>query len=103
MADHLNVELLNEVAALVTAFVALIAMWAVGHQEWRKPADIWARRICLAILASVAMTHALSPDKLPEVAQQFVLCALLIIIAIGSSPRTDSPWDSYPKFWPRKN
>jgi hypothetical protein len=99
----LNTDLLNELAAFMTAFAALFAMWAVGHQDWRTETDAWARRVCLGVLAAVAMTHALSPDKLPEVAQQFVLCALLIIIAIGSSPRTDRPWESYPKIGAGKN
>lgn len=84
----INTELLNELAAFVTALVAVIAMATVGKQEWRKPHDMWARRVCLAVLAIVAMTHALSPERLPEVAQQFVYCALLIIISIGSTPRS---------------
>lgn len=80
--------MLNEIAAFMTAIVAVIAMVVVGKQEWRKPHDMWARRVCLAVLAIVAMTHALSPERLPEVAQQFVYCVLLIIIAIGSTPRS---------------
>lgn len=83
----INIEMLNEIAAFMTAMIAVIAMVSVGKQEWRKPHDMWARRVCLAVLAAVAMTHALSPERLPEVAQQFVFCVLLIIIAIGSSPR----------------
>lgn len=81
------IDLLNELSSFATAFAALVAMWAVGHQDWRRRGDMIARRIILSILACVSMTHALSPDKLPEVAQQFVLAALLIAIAVGSKPR----------------
>lgn len=84
----MNIEMLNEIAAFLTAIIAVIAMVVVGKQEWRKPHDMWARRVCLAVLAIVAMTHALSPEPLPAVAQQFVYCAFLIIIAIGSTPRS---------------
>jgi hypothetical protein len=84
-----TLEMLKTFAAVATAFAAVIAMVAVGKQEWRRPQDMWARRVVLAVLACVAMTHALSPDALPEIAQQFALCALLIVIAVGSRPRSN--------------
>ena len=91
LRDPRLIPALAEISAFATAFIALIALSAVSKQFWRKPSDVFARRIALAILAMVAMTHALSPDPAPQIAQQFAFCALLIIIAMGSGPRKE-PW-----------
>lgn len=82
----IDADNLKEFAALATSLIAVWAMVAVGKQEWRRPRDMHARRIVLAALACVAAAHAWSPSWMPEVAQQLVLCGLLVIIAIGSSP-----------------
>lgn len=82
-----TIDMIDSMVAFCVAIVAICAMWAVGHQEWRRPFDMQARRVILAALAMVAMTHALSPDRIPELVQQIVLTVLLLLIAWGSSPK----------------
>ena len=83
-----SLELLDDIATIATAFAAIAAMWAVGKQEWRSTLDMQSRRVALAILAIVSMTHFMSPEKLPEVAQQLSFFAFLVVIAAGNSHKS---------------
>jgi hypothetical protein len=87
MLGHNALQTLDEVASLITSVLALILMWRVGHQEWSSPFNMYARRLSFGLLSGIAFCHLASPAWLPEIAQQFSIAILLLVMIMGKSPR----------------
>lgn len=91
MLGHDGQQVLDELGAVVIALIAYVGIFIVGRQD-RRPGDMWARQIGLAVVGGVAACHAMTPAWLPEIVQQYAVAALLVIFLTGgrrgSNPAT---------------